>query len=103
MMLPRVTGTRFLRKKLGQVRAGKSAAVLPIAAQNDAGAPVLMSRPIGMKYILAILCSNPAATNAATGGIMARMRSVVVRALKVSQTARQTRVQVFQADVLRNG
>src|SRR3990172_5820262 len=60
-------------------------------AQNDAGAPALMNSPAGMKYILAMLCSNPAATNAEMGGMMARIRSVVVRALKVSQTARHTR------------
>jgi hypothetical protein len=44
-----------------------------------------------MKYMFATLCSKPAATNAAIGGTIARIRSVVVRALKVSQTARQTR------------
>ena len=40
--------------------------------------------------MLATLCSNPAATKAAIGGTIARIRSVVVRALKDSQTARQT-------------
>jgi len=43
-----------------------------------------------MKYMFATLCSKPAATNAAIGGTTARIRSVVVRALYVSQTARQT-------------
>ena len=41
--------------------------------------------------MFAIECSNPAATNALTGGTMARIRSAVVRALRLSQTARQTR------------
>ena len=43
-----------------------------------------------MKYMFAMLCSNPAATNAAMGKIMARILSVVLRALYVNQTARQT-------------
>src|SRR6185503_13802995 len=62
-----------------------------MAVQNEAGANCLINNPIGMKYMLAMECSNPAATKAVMGGMMARMRSVVVRALKVSQTARQTR------------
>ena len=41
--------------------------------------------------MLAMLCSNPAATNAVIGGRIARIRSVVVRAEKQSQTAMQTR------------
>ena len=43
-----------------------------------------------MKYMLATLCSKPAATKAAIGGTTARILSAVVRALYVSQTARQT-------------
>ena len=35
----------------------------------------------GTKYMLATLCSNPAATNVAIGGTTARTRSVVDRAL----------------------
>ena len=49
MILPIVTGTRLPTRKLLQVNSGKSAAVLPIAFQNDSGAPALMKRPIGMK------------------------------------------------------
>ena len=40
--------------------------------------------------MLATLCSKSQATNPAIGGIIARIRSVVVRALKQSQTAMQT-------------
>jgi len=50
-----------------------------------------MNSPIGMKYILATLCSKPAATKAVIGNRIARILSVVERALKVSHTARQTR------------
>ena len=49
------------------------------------------SIPAGMKYMFATECSKPIATKAAIGGTMARIRSVVVRAEYVSQTARQTR------------
>ena len=48
-MLPIVTGSRLPTKKFPQVSVGKSAAVLPIEAQNDSGAPALMNNPIGMK------------------------------------------------------
>ena len=43
-----------------------------------------------MKYMFAMLCSKPTATNAAIGGTIARIRSVVLRAENVSQTAMQT-------------
>ena len=39
-----------------------------------------MSIATGMKYMFATECSKPIATNAAIGGTIARMRSVVVRA-----------------------
>jgi hypothetical protein len=42
--------------------------------------------------MLATLCSNPAVTNAVIGGTIARMRSVVERALNVSHNARRTSV-----------
>ena len=45
----------------------------------------------GIKYMFAIECSKPTATKAVIGGIIARILSVVVRALKLNQTARQTR------------
>ena len=45
-----------------------------------------------MKYMLAMLCSKLAATKAVIGGMMARILSVVVRALKHSQTAMHTSV-----------
>ena len=40
---------QIAEKKFPQVRAGKSAAVLPIEVQKESGAPALMNRPIGMK------------------------------------------------------
>ena len=48
-VLPIVTRSRLPIRKLAQVGAGKSAAVLPIAAQKEAGAPAVMNKPIGMK------------------------------------------------------
>src|SRR4030042_1127659 len=93
MMLPMVTGSRFLRKKAPQVRLPKSAAVLPMAAQNveSAGTKSLMSRPIGIKYMLATECSNPAATKQVMGKTIDRILSVVDRAEEQSHTARHTR------------
>jgi hypothetical protein len=49
------------------------------------------NKPMGMKYIFAIECSHPDATNAVIGGMIATILSVVVRALKHNQTARHTR------------
>jgi hypothetical protein len=51
-----------------------------------------MNKPTGMKYMFATLCSNPAATKAEMGGMIARIFPAVVRAEKVIQTARQTRM-----------
>jgi hypothetical protein len=73
MILPMVTGSRLAMKKLPQVRFVKLAAVLPASvragsAQKVAGAQLLMNSPMGMKYILAMLCSKPAATKAEMGG-----------------------------------
>ena len=39
---------------------------------------VLMSSATGMKYMFATECSKPSATNAAIGGMTARILSVVV-------------------------
>ena len=51
----------------------------------------MTSKPTGMKYMFATLCSKPAATNALIGNRIAKILSVVVRAEYVSHTARQTR------------
>ena len=75
-----VTGSRFLTRNAPQVRLPKSAAVLPMASQKPLAAPLLMNRPIGTKYMLAMLCSNPAATKAEIGKMIARILSVVDRA-----------------------
>lgn len=72
---------RDANKKFPHVSSGKSAAVLPIEAQNDSGAPALMNNPIGMKYTFAMLCSNPAATKSAIGGMIVKTLSTVSRAL----------------------
>jgi hypothetical protein len=45
-MLPIVTGRRLPIRKLLQFRFGNSAAVFPIAAQNEFGAPDFMNKPI---------------------------------------------------------
>ena len=46
--------------------------------------------PIGMKYMFAMLCSNPAATNAEIGDTIATTLSSTVRPPVASQMARQT-------------
>ncbi len=76
-------------KKLPHVRLAIFGALSP--REVSQALSVLMKRPTGMKYMLAMLCSNPAATKAAIGGIMLKILSVVLRALKHNQTARQTR------------
>ncbi len=60
-MFPMVTGIRFLRKNPPQLRFAKSRPAL--VATNV----VFKKMPIGMKYILAMLCSNPEATKAIIG------------------------------------
>lgn len=60
------------------------------AVQKLMGAPSLVSSANDKRYIFAIECSNPADENAAIGGTIARILSVVVRALKQSHVARQT-------------
>ena len=77
--LPIVTGRRFPRRKALQLRA---CACRPRScAAMKAGSRPAMSKPSGTKYMFAIECSKPAATNALIGGTMARIRSAVVRAL----------------------
>ncbi len=83
-----MTGTKFLRMNVVQVNSDSSRP----AARANVGSNCLIINPIGMKYMLAMLCSNPAATNAVIGKMIAAILSTVLRALKVSQTARQTRV-----------
>src|SRR5574337_573947 len=80
MMLPMVTGNRFFIKKAVHVRLAKSAGDFSIRVQKSAEAKSLIKSPIGMKYMFAILCSNPAATNAVIGNRMDRTLSVVLRA-----------------------
>ena len=61
-MFPIVTGNKFFHKKLTQFKdAGSKAA--------GAGTPAQLCRkiPAGIKYILAMQCSNPMATNAMMG------------------------------------
>src|ERR1700761_4046545 len=88
--LPIVTGMRLLTRKFHQVSSGKSAGALPMEVQKEVGAPVLIKRPIGMKYALAMQCSKPAAAKAVIGGMIVKTRSTVVRAAKHIQTVRQT-------------
>ena len=44
----------------------------------------------GMRYMLAMLCLKPAATNAVTGSTMATILSVTLRPAIAIQTAMQT-------------
>src|SRR5690242_10888805 len=90
MIFPMVTGKRLPPIKLVQVKSGKSAAVFPMLFQNASGAPALMNRPMGLKYIFAMQCSKPAAANAAIGITTVMTRSMLVRALKHIHTAMQT-------------
>ena len=78
--LPNVTGTRLLIKKLYQVMLEKSAGDFPTEVQKESGAPIRMKIPIGIKYMLAMQCSKPEATNAAIGGTTVKIRSTDVRA-----------------------
>jgi len=81
MMLPIVTGNKLTNRNEDQVRLAKSGAVFPIVIQNVVGAVDLTKRPMGIKYMFATLCSNPAATKAEIGKITENILSVVVRAL----------------------
>ena len=62
-MLPMVTGNRFFRRNPEIVRLEKS---VPFSNATMSGL-FLSSRPAGMKYMFAIECSNPKATNAVIG------------------------------------
>jgi hypothetical protein len=78
MRLPIVTGRRLSTRNALQVSPDTSGAVVRPASQPSFEA---MKSASGMKYMLATECSNPAATKAAIGGMIARILSVVVRAL----------------------
>ena len=89
MMLPMVTGNRFENQNARQVNRSR----FGIDSATDAvkaGSNIFIASAYGMKYILAMLCSKPAATNAVIGKIIAAILSSVLRALKVNQTARHT-------------
>ncbi len=72
-----VTGIRLSTTKDPHVRPASSN---PEAAAK-VGSKVLMRSPTGMKYMLATECSNPAATKAVMGKMMAAILSTVLRAL----------------------
>src|SRR3990172_1662459 len=81
MMLPRVTGNRLAKNPL----------------QESCSEPLttiwsFKRIPKGMKYMLAMLCSKPAATKAEIGKTTARILSATLRPARASQTARQTRM-----------
>ncbi len=86
MMFPIVTGMRLFKKNFPSVKLAKSPALLV-----NVGSAHLINNPIGTKYIFAILCSKPAATNAVMGRIIAAIFPPTVLAAKVIQTAKQTR------------
>src|SRR6266567_536524 len=81
MILPSITGTR-LPKNPSQVTAWAPGALSPKVSSNMAK---------GMRYMLATLCSNPAATNADIGKTMATALSMTLRPAKAIHTAMQTR------------
>ena len=89
MMLPSVTGTRFATMKSAQVRLASSSEARPLA--STAASSSLSSKPIGMKYMLAMLCSKPAATKAVIGKTIATALPAALLAARLSQTARVTR------------
>lgn len=64
-MLPRVTGNKLLIKQLFQVKVASWSGVKPEAAAI-AGV-CFKNNPLVKKYILAILCSYPDATNVMIG------------------------------------
>ncbi len=90
MIFPIVTGSKLPMSKFCTVKCGKSAGVFWIISKNLLPAPYFTQSAIGRKYMLAILCSNPAATKAVIGGMIAIILSVVDRALYVNHTAMQT-------------
>lgn len=77
MMFPRVTGKRFFKRKVFQVKWVRSRF---IEATNGAS-NTFRSNPNGMMYMLATLCSNPAAIKKVIGKIITRILSVVECAL----------------------
>ncbi len=85
MMFPKVTGMRLLNRKLPQLR-------LENFATASAAAAPLMKRQAGMKYMLAIECSNPEATKAEIGKMMAIILPAVLFAAIAIMTARSTRI-----------
>src|SRR5258706_8042113 len=89
-MLPSVTGARLFNKKRDHVMPRYVSAVVFVARQNASCANSRSNSPTGTKYMLAMLCSKPIATNAATGGTMAITLSVTDRADIDSHTARHT-------------
>src|SRR3989338_7131444 len=91
MIFPRVTGNRLLSRNDPVLRL--SIFKLPLASTSACcrrAGSFLTASPAGMKYILAIQCSKPRATNAVIGKRIASILSVTERPLKHSQTARQT-------------
>jgi len=91
-MFPKVTGIKFLTRKPATVKLPSiiDCPAIPWAAARTSSCP-FNANPIGMKYMFATLCSKPDATNAVIGKITARILSIVLRPLKASQIARQTR------------
>ena len=96
MILPIVTGIRFLNRNEPQLRFARAVAtpagVVPSAGAAAVNTAAWLFRNIanGMKYILAMLCSNPQATNAVTGNTMENILLTPSLVALANQTARQT-------------
>ena len=77
--LPKMTGHRFEKKPDQEISS---------VPGNDS--KYFKNNPIGMMYILAILCSKPAATNALTGNKITIILSITLRPACAIHTAKQT-------------
>ena len=93
MILPSVTGNRFFKMNPEIDRFPRFGMVFKMSFAAVITAGSFFSRsPAGMKYILAIECSNPKATNAVMGNRIAKILSVTDRPLKQRYTAKQTKI-----------
>src|SRR5512141_1067616 len=91
-MLPRVTGTRLVMKKLYHPAPSAKFAVATLAVASFAAMAGLLAAkmPRGMKNMLATLCSKPMVTKAMIGNQQAKILLITSSELIASQTARQT-------------
>ena len=87
-MLPIVTGSKLCTKNECHESVDNWSAVRPERA-TTCGTDFIKI-PLGMKYIFAILCSYPDATNVAIGNKIAKILPITLFELVAIQTAKQT-------------